>query len=175
MSFTQLAEKALENAKKLDHWIESQGLPAQSFEQSTDRPDHSDPSGLYSYRNQPSRVLFALDKLVSALAPVLGYEVAHGCFPPAGFSPHLFPIHDPLQTHSNYIPLFFFTCMRYRYTATYFLAHHAPPNDCPGPVARSLPISPLHLFSHSSLLSLDILLALLLGNGLSERTWSQWL
>jgi uncharacterized protein YdiU (UPF0061 family) len=42
------------------------------------RLDHSDPTGLYSYRNQPSRVLFALDKLVSALSPVIGYEATHG-------------------------------------------------------------------------------------------------
>lgn len=43
--------------------------------------DHSDPTGLYSYRNQPSRVLFALDKLVGALAPVIGYEALHGGAP----------------------------------------------------------------------------------------------
>ncbi|KAK4686549.1 hypothetical protein P7C73_g3579, partial [Tremellales sp. Uapishka_1] len=34
--------------------------------------NHSDPTGLYSYRNQPSRVLFALDKLVNALLPIVG-------------------------------------------------------------------------------------------------------
>lgn len=40
--------------------------------------DHSDPSGLYSYRNQPSRILFALDKLVSAMAPIIGFEAEQG-------------------------------------------------------------------------------------------------
>jgi uncharacterized protein YdiU (UPF0061 family) len=43
--------------------------------------DHSDPSGLYSYRRQPERVLFALDKLVQALAPLIGYEALHGPAP----------------------------------------------------------------------------------------------
>ncbi|KAK8864677.1 hypothetical protein IAR55_001929 [Kwoniella newhampshirensis] len=47
--------------------------------------NHSDPSGLYSYRNQPSRILFALDKLVSALAPVIGYDAIHSSVP-AGYS-----------------------------------------------------------------------------------------
>lgn len=42
------------------------------------RPDHSDPSGLYSYRAQPSRVLWDLEKLVSALYPLIGYEAIHG-------------------------------------------------------------------------------------------------
>jgi uncharacterized protein YdiU (UPF0061 family) len=41
-------------------------------------PDHSDPSGLYNYRNQPARILFALDKLQQALAPLIGYELEHG-------------------------------------------------------------------------------------------------
>ena len=48
--------------------------------------DHSDPSGLYSYRNQPSRVLFALDKLVSALAPLIGYEATHSTIANPGWS-----------------------------------------------------------------------------------------
>lgn len=43
-----------------------------------DAPDHSDPSGLYSYRNQPSRILFALDKLVSAVGPLIGFEAEQG-------------------------------------------------------------------------------------------------
>ena len=47
--------------------------------------DHSDPSGLYSYRRQPERVLFALDKLIAALSPVIGYEALHGT-PKAGWS-----------------------------------------------------------------------------------------
>lgn len=41
----------------------------------TDMTDHSDPSGLYSYANQPSRILFALDKLHQALAPLIGFEI----------------------------------------------------------------------------------------------------
>ncbi|WWD17013.1 hypothetical protein CI109_101449 [Kwoniella shandongensis] len=47
--------------------------------------NHSDPSGLYSYRNQPSRILFALDKLVAALAPVIGYDAIHSLVP-VGYS-----------------------------------------------------------------------------------------
>lgn len=39
--------------------------------------DHSDPSGLYSYRAQPSRVLWGLDKLVSAVSPLIGYEALY--------------------------------------------------------------------------------------------------
>ena len=52
----------------------------------TTSADHSDPSGLYSYRNQPSRVLFALDKLVAALAPLIGYEAAHSTIAMSGWS-----------------------------------------------------------------------------------------
>nr|XP_019046563.1 hypothetical protein I302_05313 [Kwoniella bestiolae CBS 10118]OCF25493.1 hypothetical protein I302_05313 [Kwoniella bestiolae CBS 10118] len=48
--------------------------------------NHSDPSGLYNYRNQPSRVLFALDKLASSLSPILGYEAIHSGSPPEGYS-----------------------------------------------------------------------------------------
>ncbi|OCF38633.1 hypothetical protein I317_07581 [Kwoniella heveanensis CBS 569] len=48
--------------------------------------NHSDPSGLYSYRNQPPRVLFALEKLVASLAPLIGYEATHSIPPPSGFS-----------------------------------------------------------------------------------------
>ena len=33
---------------------------------------------MYSYRRQPERVLFALDKLVQSLAPLIGYEALHG-------------------------------------------------------------------------------------------------
>jgi uncharacterized protein YdiU (UPF0061 family) len=40
--------------------------------------DHSDPSGLYSYKNQPSRVLWSLDKFVTAISPLIGYEPLHG-------------------------------------------------------------------------------------------------
>ena len=47
--------------------------------------DHSDPSGLYSYRRQPERVLFALDKLVTVLSPIIGYENLHRT-PSAGWS-----------------------------------------------------------------------------------------
>ena len=48
-------------------------------------PDHSDPTGLYSYRRQPERVLFDLDKLVQALAPLIGYESLHSA-PTSGWS-----------------------------------------------------------------------------------------
>lgn len=47
--------------------------------------DHSDPTGLYSYRNQPNRVLFALDSLASALLPELGYEAKNGRAPTEGW------------------------------------------------------------------------------------------
>ena len=47
--------------------------------------NHSDPSGLYSYRRQPERVLFALDKLVKAVSPLIGYEALHGA-PMSGWS-----------------------------------------------------------------------------------------
>lgn len=47
--------------------------------------NHSDPTGLYSYRNQPDRVLFALDSLANALLPILGYEAVNGTPPPAGW------------------------------------------------------------------------------------------
>ncbi|WVQ79670.1 hypothetical protein IAT38_001770 [Cryptococcus sp. DSM 104549] len=43
--------------------------------------NHSDPSGLYSYRNQPSRILFALDKFVNAVAPLVGYASLNGSVP----------------------------------------------------------------------------------------------
>jgi uncharacterized protein YdiU (UPF0061 family) len=49
--------------------------------------DHSDPSGLYSYRAQPSRVLWGLDKLVSVISPLIGYEASNPSTPLApGFS-----------------------------------------------------------------------------------------
>ncbi|GMK55209.1 hypothetical protein CspeluHIS016_0202650 [Cutaneotrichosporon spelunceum] len=47
--------------------------------------NHSDPGGLYSYRNQPGRVLFALDSLASSLLPILGYEKLNGTPPPDGW------------------------------------------------------------------------------------------
>ncbi|ORX35615.1 hypothetical protein BD324DRAFT_652165 [Kockovaella imperatae] len=40
--------------------------------------NHSDPTGLYSYKRQPERVLFDLDKFVSAISPLIGYEKEHG-------------------------------------------------------------------------------------------------
>ncbi|BEJ16378.1 hypothetical protein CspHIS471_0509830 [Cutaneotrichosporon sp. HIS471] len=48
--------------------------------------NHSDPGGLYSYRNQPNRVLFALDSLASSLLPILGYEKLNDAPPPAGWA-----------------------------------------------------------------------------------------
>nr|XP_018262752.1 uncharacterized protein I303_04232 [Kwoniella dejecticola CBS 10117]OBR84910.1 hypothetical protein I303_04232 [Kwoniella dejecticola CBS 10117] len=53
--------------------------------------NHSDPSGLYNYRSQPSRVLFALDKLVNCLSPILGYEAIHSKLPSVGYSEGLSP------------------------------------------------------------------------------------
>lgn len=40
--------------------------------------DHSDPSGLYSYKAQPSRVLWDLNKLVQCVSPLIGYEALKG-------------------------------------------------------------------------------------------------
>ncbi|ORY26317.1 hypothetical protein BCR39DRAFT_258354 [Naematelia encephala] len=48
--------------------------------------NHSDPTGLYSYRAQPSRVLWALDKLVNTLLPLIGYESIHSRPASAGWS-----------------------------------------------------------------------------------------
>lgn len=48
--------------------------------------DHSDPGGLYSYKNQPNRVLFALDSLASSLLPIIGYEAEKGKAPIEGWS-----------------------------------------------------------------------------------------
>lgn len=41
---------------------------------------------MYSYRNQPNRVLYALDSLASSLLPILGYEAEKGHAPAAGWS-----------------------------------------------------------------------------------------
>lgn len=49
------------------------------------RLDHSDPSGLYSYKAQPSRVLWDLNKLVHAVSPLIGYESLEG-YPTPGFA-----------------------------------------------------------------------------------------
>ncbi|KAL1411379.1 hypothetical protein Q8F55_002335 [Vanrija albida] len=48
--------------------------------------NHSDPTGLYSYKNQPPRVAFALDSLGSALLPLLGYEKLNGKVPAEGWA-----------------------------------------------------------------------------------------
>lgn len=40
---------------------------------------------MYSYKGQPSRVLWDLDKLVHCIAPLVGYEAAHGSVA-AGFA-----------------------------------------------------------------------------------------
>ncbi|CAD6893681.1 unnamed protein product [Tilletia laevis] len=40
--------------------------------------NHSDSYGRYSYRNQPSMGLFALQHLVLALSPLIGFEKQHG-------------------------------------------------------------------------------------------------
>ncbi|TXT09014.1 hypothetical protein VHUM_02488 [Vanrija humicola] len=48
--------------------------------------NHSDPTGLYSYKNQPPRVAFALDSLASALLPLLGYEKLNGKAPAEGWA-----------------------------------------------------------------------------------------
>ncbi|MDN8980639.1 hypothetical protein Q0P29_14095, partial [Staphylococcus aureus] len=43
-------------------------------------------TGLYSYKNQPNRVAFALDSLGSALLPLLGYEKLNGKVPAEGWA-----------------------------------------------------------------------------------------
>ena len=43
--------------------------------------NHSDYFGRYSYRMQPTMALFAIERLVEALAPVLGFEDVHGRAP----------------------------------------------------------------------------------------------
>lgn len=48
--------------------------------------NHSDPGGLYNYKGQPGRVLFALDSFASSLLPILGYEAMHGNMPSEGWS-----------------------------------------------------------------------------------------
>lgn len=60
-------------------------LSSPSYSSADDPPDHSDPSGLYSYKAQPSRVLWDLDKLVQCVAPLVGYESIHGSLSP-GFA-----------------------------------------------------------------------------------------
>lgn len=47
--------------------------------------NHSDPTGLYNYKGQPGRVLFALDSLASSLLPLLGYEAINGKLPESGW------------------------------------------------------------------------------------------
>ena len=46
--------------------------------------NHSDVLGRYSYKLQPTMVLFAVDKLLEALGPVLGFEHIHGRAPQPG-------------------------------------------------------------------------------------------
>ncbi|KAL7422041.1 hypothetical protein Q5752_003814 [Cryptotrichosporon argae] len=43
--------------------------------------NHSDPTGLYAYRAQPGRVLFALNSFIRAVSPLVGHEAAHGALP----------------------------------------------------------------------------------------------
>lgn len=46
--------------------------------------NHTDFTGRYSYRMQPTMVLFAIDKLIDALAPVIGFEIVHERAPAPG-------------------------------------------------------------------------------------------
>ncbi|WFD34225.1 hypothetical protein MCUN1_001062 [Malassezia cuniculi] len=46
--------------------------------------NHSDYTGRYSYRMQPTMTLFAIDKLIDALAPVIGYEIINDQAPSPG-------------------------------------------------------------------------------------------
>ncbi|CAO1619733.1 unnamed protein product [Parajaminaea phylloscopi] len=47
-------------------------------------PNHSDDSSRYSYKLQPSMVLFAMRQLATALSPILGFEERHGRAPSPG-------------------------------------------------------------------------------------------
>lgn len=47
-------------------------------------PNHSDDSARYSYKLQPSMVLFAMRQLATALSPILGFEKKHGRAPSPG-------------------------------------------------------------------------------------------
>ncbi|WFC96330.1 hypothetical protein MBRA1_002987 [Malassezia brasiliensis] len=46
--------------------------------------NHSDVLGRYSYKLQPTMVLFAIDKLLEALGPVIGFELLHDRAPQPG-------------------------------------------------------------------------------------------
>ncbi|WFD01126.1 hypothetical protein MYAM1_003887 [Malassezia yamatoensis] len=46
--------------------------------------NHSDYSGRYSYRMQPTMILYAIDQLLESLAPVLGFEDIHQRAPRPG-------------------------------------------------------------------------------------------
>ncbi|CAO1616632.1 unnamed protein product [Jaminaea pallidilutea] len=47
-------------------------------------PNHSDEGSRYSYKMQPSMVLFALRQLATSLSPILGFEEKHGRAPSPG-------------------------------------------------------------------------------------------
>ncbi|WFD32793.1 hypothetical protein MSPP1_003844 [Malassezia sp. CBS 17886] len=46
--------------------------------------NHSDTFGRYSYRMQPTMILFAVARLLEAIAPIVGYERIHGAAPAPG-------------------------------------------------------------------------------------------
>lgn len=43
--------------------------------------NQSDPSGMYAYRNQVSRIQFTLSKFIDSVSPLLGYESIHSNIP----------------------------------------------------------------------------------------------
>lgn len=47
-------------------------------------PNHSDDQARYSYKMQPSMVLFAIKHLATSLSPILGFEEKHGRAPSPG-------------------------------------------------------------------------------------------
>ncbi|KAK7039151.1 hypothetical protein VNI00_010055 [Paramarasmius palmivorus] len=48
--------------------------------------NHSDDGGRYAYGAQPGMIIYALRALLNSLAPVIGYEQAHGTAPPQGWA-----------------------------------------------------------------------------------------
>lgn len=68
------------------------------FDQDT-TPNHSDDSARYSYKLQPSMVLFAMRQLATALSPIIGFEKKHGRGPNPGELVEISP--DDLRTLSE--------------------------------------------------------------------------
>jgi uncharacterized protein YdiU (UPF0061 family) len=51
--------------------------------------NHSDDGGRYSYANQPAMIVFAMRKLLNALAPIVGFEETTGKAPQPGWDANL--------------------------------------------------------------------------------------